>query len=198
MAAYLTVERDGGRARTVREFIAEFRGLSGTAKQKAILARAHVSGVQLRDLVRQGDVDRHAVAALRDAMRAESRPVKPAALGVLGEAHLRVWLETQGARLSTFRYKRIADLDTDSGLPFVVEIAWAVRDDPDPRRVLTGINFAPTLADPYRTLKGYGLGLDGLLSSLHVNPRDPITVVLHLACPHLNYTDRGKSSLEAV
>lgn len=198
MAAYIAAEREGERARTVREFIAEFRGLSATAKQKAILAKARVSGVHLRDLVRDGDVDHRAVEALRDAMCAESRAVKPAALGTLGEAHCRTWLEAHGGRPQTVRYKRIADTDTSSGLPFVVEVAWAVRTDEHPRRLVTGINFAPTLTDPYRALKGYGLGLDGLLSSLHVYPDDPITIVVHLACPHLNYTDRGKSSLEAV
>ena len=38
MAAYISAEPDGGRARTVREFVSEFRGLSATRKQKAILA----------------------------------------------------------------------------------------------------------------------------------------------------------------
>lgn len=64
--------------------------------------------------------------------------------------------------------------------------------------MLTGINFAPTLADPFRVFKDYGLGLDGLLSSLYVDVNAPITVVVHLTSPHLNFTDRGKSSLEAV
>ena len=44
----------------------------------------------------------------------------------------------------------------------------------------------------------YGVGLDGLLNSLHISQSDPVTFVLHLACPHLNYTDRGKSSLEVL
>ena len=37
IAAYLTHDAERGRERTVREFVAEFRGLSGTAKQKAVL-----------------------------------------------------------------------------------------------------------------------------------------------------------------
>ncbi len=37
LAAYLIAERkEGAKARTVREFVAEFRGLSGTAKQQAV------------------------------------------------------------------------------------------------------------------------------------------------------------------
>ena len=37
IAAYVAHDADRGRMRTVREFVAEFRGLSGTAKQKAVL-----------------------------------------------------------------------------------------------------------------------------------------------------------------
>ena len=66
------------------------------------------------------------------------------------------------------------------------------------RQIVTGINFAPTLVDPFRALGAYGIGLNGLLSNLYAHPDDPVTVVVHLACPHLNYTDRGKSSLEAI
>jgi hypothetical protein len=37
MAAHISRDQHLGRNRTVREFIAEFRGLTGTAKQKAVL-----------------------------------------------------------------------------------------------------------------------------------------------------------------
>jgi len=42
------------------------------------------------------------------------------------------------------------------------------------------------------------MSLQGLLRSLHVGAADPVTFVLHLACPHLNFSDRGKSSLEGL
>ena len=198
MAAYIAAERRGGPARTVREFISEFRGLSGTAKQKTILSRVPLAGVHLHDLIKGGDVDRAVVTSLLEAMRAESKPVKPLALGPLGEPHIRMWLTTHGGTTETVRYKRLADVDDATGLPFLVELAFAARKDHEPRRLSTGINWAPTLVDPFRAFEGYGLGLDGLLNSLHVRPNDPVTFVLHLACPHLNYTDRGKSSLEAL
>ena len=196
MAAYISHERDGGRGRTVREFISEFRGLSSTAKQKAILARSGVAGVHLSDLVADGDVDQAAVEALLNAMRSESRPVKPRSLGVLGELHLTTWLNHAGAE--TVRYQKSADVDEETGLPFVVETAFGVRSDDDGLRLVTGINWAPTLVDPFRDLNKYGLSLGRLLGQLHISRDDPVTFVLHLACPHLNYTDRGKSSLEAL
>jgi DNA topoisomerase VI subunit B len=198
-AAYIHAERTGAaRSRTVREFIAEFRGLSGTAKQKTILDTARVSGIHLRDLVRDGDVDRHVIAELLTAMQAESRPVKPAALGVLGEAHLTAWLAQPLGDAKTVTYTKTADVDEESGLPFVLETAFGVRHNGGGLRLITGINWAPTLVDPFHSLNEFGLSLAGLLGRLHLDDEQPVTMVLHLACPHLNYTDRGKSSVEGL
>ncbi|MDQ3253319.1 MAG: hypothetical protein M3R15_05325, partial [Acidobacteriota bacterium] len=195
IAAYINAESNGAQPRTVREFISEFRGLSATQKQKSILQIAGLSSVYLRDLVKDGDVNRSVVDDLLMLMRGESKAVKPAALGQVGEKHLRTWFDAQGVELRTFKYKRHADTG-DNNMPYVVEFAFALRGDRGTRRLLTGINWSPTLADPFRSLNRYGIGLDGLLNQLHISPDEPVTFVLHLACPHLNYTDRGKSSLE--
>jgi DNA topoisomerase VI subunit B len=198
IAAYITSEKNGATPRTVREFVSEFRGLSATAKQKKILAALGLSGVFLHDLVKDGDINRAATLSLLEAMQAESKPVKPALLGLIGEDHFRAWFTAQGVELQTMEYRRIAEVDSTTGRPFVVEIAFAARLDNDERRLVTGINWSPTLVDPFRSLAGYGLGLGALLTKLRVDPDDAVTFVLHLACPHLNYTDRGKSSLEGI
>ena len=80
-------DADNGRDRTVREFVAEFRGLSGTAKQKAVLdalglARAPLSQPRRRRADRSG-----AEPAAARAMQAHSKPVKPAQLGIIGREH---------------------------------------------------------------------------------------------------------------
>jgi DNA topoisomerase VI subunit B len=198
IAAYITSEQHGSTARTVREFVSEFRGLSATAKQKKILAQVGMAGVFLHDLVKNGDINRESVSSLLDAMRAESKPVKPAHLGFIGEDHFRAWFESQGVELQTLEYRRVADIDSRAGLPYVIEIAFAARRDEDGRRLITGINWSPTLVDPFRAFARYGISLDGLLNQLRIEPGHAVTCVLHLACPHLNYTDRGKSSLEGL
>lgn len=199
IAAYITAERHGSNPRTVREFVSEFRGLTATAKQKAILGRLNLGGVLLHDLVEGGDIDRELVERLLAEMQAESKPVKPQGLGVIGEAHFRAWFEARGVALRTLKYQRVADVDDESKLPFVMEFAFAARDkDRIGRQLLTGINWSPALVDPFRSFASYGVGLNGLLSNLHVYPGDDVTFVMHLACPHLNYTDRGKSSLEVL
>jgi DNA topoisomerase VI subunit B len=198
MRAYVNAERDGGAARTVRDFVAEFRGLSSTVKRKAVLADLPVAGRRLSELVTDGDIDNGVVGTLLERMRAAADPVKPQALGVLGEAHLRAWLATHGGADQTFHYRRVADVDETTGRPFVVEVAFAGREAGGRRRLVSGLNFAPTLADPFRAFAGYGFGLEGLLYNLHVKSTDPVTVVVHLTTPFLHFTDRGKSSLEEL
>jgi DNA topoisomerase VI subunit B len=199
IAAYVHQERQGGSALFVRDFLAQFRGLSSTVKRKEVLSNLPLVGTHLRDLVRDGDLDRRVITTLLKRMQDASKPVPPTALGVLGDRHLKTWLETYGGKVTeTFKYKRAADVSDASGLPFVVEVAFVGRKDRQPRRLVTGLNFAPTLVDPFRAFKDYGLGLDGLLSQLMVEVTDPVTVVVHLTSPHLRFSDRGKSSLEAV
>jgi len=37
--------------------------------------------------------------------------------------------------------------------------------------------------------------LDGVLNRLYAGRQEPITIIVHLACPRISYTDRGKGSL---
>ena len=60
MAAYLSVERraNGSRpARTVRELIAEFKGLTATTKQQSVAQISGLSWSLLTDLIVDDDVD---------------------------------------------------------------------------------------------------------------------------------------------
>ena len=111
---------------TVREFISEFRGMTGTAKQKVVLAETGASHVSLHNYLRtaQGQHREHREAA-----------------GGAEEAHQagaarRAWRHRQGPSLSvgwkraggdpkTFTYNRTSG-DT-SGLPRVIEFAFGIH-----------------------------------------------------------------------
>lgn len=191
VAAYLTQERAGVRARTLREFIAEFRGLAGTAKQKAVTASLGLTGAYLHDLVAGDDVNLEMVASLLTAMQRESRPVKAAALGVLGREHLtRHLVEHREVCADSVRYKRVDG--EDSGLPFVMEVAFGVCTDEAAERgreVAVGLNWSAAIGGPIRELLG-------LLGEQRVDYRDPVAVLVHLACPVMQFTDRGKGVLQ--
>ena len=51
------MERNGGKPRSVNEFIREFHGLSSTVKAKSVAQAAGLTGLMLRDLVVGGDLD---------------------------------------------------------------------------------------------------------------------------------------------
>lgn len=187
IAAYVKAERDGGRVRTVREFVSEFRGLSATAKQKEIVDAAGMAGMCLHDLVSAGDIDSRLTATLLAAMQGASKAVKPEALGVIGEEHLAAWLQRFEASPESIRYKKIAG--TAAGRPFVVEVALGVHAESyNERRVVVGLNGSPTLRSPLGAL-------DRLLGENRVDSWDPVLLVVHLASPHFQFTDRGKSQL---
>ena len=193
VAAYVAEERRGGRARTVREFVAEFNGLSSPPKQKVVVEAAGLSRAHLRDLVTAGDVDAGRVAALLDAMRRETRPVKPDALGTLGERHLRDALVGHyGAEPESVRYKRVRD--EEDGLPFVLGVAFGVLADGREeagRRIVAGLNWSPSIALPFRRMPF-------LLGEARADSHDPIVLVAHLARPGLQFADRGKGVLSDV
>ena len=192
IAAYLAEERRRGQAKTVREFVAEFAGLSGSVKPKRVTEAAGLSRAYLHDLIADHDVALEPVAVLLAAMQAESRPVKPAALGVLGEAHVRSFLTTHAAvePESITYYKAVGEVD---GLPYVLEVAcgwyteaYAACD----QRTLVGVNWTPALKMPFPELAQW-------LGECRVDSFDPVAVFVHLALPRVEYTDRGKSVLAA-
>ncbi len=81
----------------MREVVSEFRGLSGSAKQKKVLEATGLHREPLSKLVKNNGVDSEVVAALLAAMQTHSKPVKPPALGIIGKDHLRRRFEAAGA-----------------------------------------------------------------------------------------------------
>jgi hypothetical protein len=167
IAAYLTEEKHGGRARTVREFVAEFDGLSGSTKPRRVLEAAGLSRAHLHDLIEHGDVGLEPVTRLLVTMQRESRPVKPESL----------------------KYHKV--LGVADALPFVLELAcgWYTNDFSGcGQRTIVGVNWTPALKPPF-------IGLQALLGEARVDSFDPVVVLVHLAMPRVDFTDRGKSTV---
>jgi DNA topoisomerase VI subunit B len=102
IAGYLAHDQDHGRARTVRELVAEFRGLSGSAKQKAVLDATGLHRAPLASFATDNSINGVKVVDLLIAMKANSKPVKPVALGVIGKDHLRRRFEAAGCEMESF------------------------------------------------------------------------------------------------
>jgi DNA topoisomerase VI subunit B len=183
-----SVHRDlehGDPVRTVRDFIGGFRGLAGTAKRSEVLRAADLFRAPL-DVFFDGDrVDHAGIARLLSAMQTHTRPVKPEALGLIGEDHFRrvfTWDEADQAR---FKYCRI--LGEDRGLPFVVEAAFAPATEQSSTPLVSGINWSAAIRSPFPNLSAE-------LHQQHVYfATSPLLVGIHLASPTVQFVDRGKS-----
>src|SRR5262249_52732132 len=134
-----------------------------------------------------------AVARLLDAMKANSRKVKPADLGVIGKAHLAERYRALGCAMETFDYKLLKG-ETD-GLPWVVETAFGWCESLRSRRLVSGVNWSPGIITPFRQLGAVGQSLDTVLEQQRAGKDEPVVLVLHMACPLPEFADRGKSSV---
>jgi DNA topoisomerase VI subunit B len=193
IAAYVGHDQDSGRVRLVREFASEFRGLSGSAKQKAVLDQTGLSRATLANLCRDDAINHGAVEALLASMKTFSKPVKPQLIGIIGREHMRRRFTEAGVAPESFSYQR--KLEVPNEVPTVVEVGFGYCPDASERRLVTGVNWSPGISNPFRELGRHAASLDAELEALRAGPREPVIYVIHMACPRVEYRDRGKSSV---
>jgi hypothetical protein len=95
--------------------------------------------------------------------------------------------------MESFDYRKVTD--TTDGVPWVVETAFGWCPEGESRRLVTGVNWSPGIINPFRELGHFGQSLDTILSQQGADRDEPVILVLHMACPRVEYTDRGKSSV---
>lgn len=193
VTAYVANSLDGDRDLTLREFIAQFRGLTSTAKQKQITDQ--YPGVKrLSDLKNGHGLNTELVDSLWYDLKQAAKPVPPRNLGIIGEDHFKNVLGTDDIRYSRKLGK--------GELPFVVEAVYQERDD-DSISQCIGLNFGTLLGgDPfmmyrldYGKVTGNGNGIDGLARAMKIHEACGSTLICHVAHPRLRFADRGKSVL---
>ncbi len=164
-----------------------------------MLEEIGASHVSLHDFFGRRKANGDNIAKLLDALQRHSKPVKPVQLGVIGKEHLYRLMDAAGGDPKTFTYNRSSG--ETNGVPRVVEFAFGVHRDGltcghGPRRkFITGVNWSPGINNPFRQLGRSGEGLDAILAEVRANTSQPVIAVLHLACPRVAYTDRGKSAI---
>jgi DNA topoisomerase VI subunit B len=199
MAAHVARDRDLGQERTVRAFVGEFRGLSSTAIQRKILTEVGCSHQSLASFFGSERVNHVGIARLLEAMRARSKPVDPKLLGVIGREHFQQRFLAAGGNAETFKYERRKG--SADGIPYVFEFAFGLHqsglsgDRGVTRKIVTGANWSPAIANPFRRFGSTGEGLDTILAKVRATASQPVICGLHLASAHIQYADRGKSSI---
>jgi DNA topoisomerase VI subunit B len=201
LAAHVARERDLGRHRTVREFIAEFRGLSGTAVQRKVLEEVGCSHQSLAQFFGLAQVNRRGIAKLLASMRKHTRPVAPKFLGIIGAKHLKQRFLAAGGNADTFKYQQRKGT-TDEGIPYLIEVAFGLHQSAltqdgvsIARKFIAGANWSVGINNPFRAFGSTGEGLESTLTKVRANARQPVICAAHLASAYIQYADRGKSSI---
>jgi hypothetical protein len=191
--------RDLKRQRTVREFISEFRGLSGSAVQRKVLEEVGCSHVSLAAFFGLEKVNRAGIAKLLASMQGHTRPVAPKHLGIIGEDHFKARFLAAGGNVDTFKYEQRRGFD--EAIPYVVEFAFGLHQSglkeggAVSRKIMTGANWSAAISNPFRSFGATGEGLESTLAKVRANAREPVICALHLAHARIQFADRGKSSI---
>jgi hypothetical protein len=200
LSAHVARDRDLGRNRTVREFIAEFHGLSGTAVQRKVLEEVGCSHQSLAQFFGRDRVNRTGIAKLQTSMRKHSKPVAPKHLGIIGAKHLKHRFLASGGNAETFKYEKRMGA-TSEGIPYVIEFAFGLHQSgltqgaAASRKIITGANWSVRINNPFRAFGSTGEGLESTLAKVRANASQPVICALHLASAYIQYADRGKSSI---
>lgn len=183
IAAYVSADRSSGKSRTIREFVAEFRGLSRTAIQKDVTHDAALHGASLTALVSKGDISMPRVERLLSAMKEHSKPVNPKLLGTIGREHLTSRMVSDyGVQGELVKYCRTVGDD------YVLEVAFGIyreEFEKNGRTLITGLNWSPTMDTPI-------CEINYASTQMSIGRGDPVCAVVHIAKPHFEFTERGK------
>ena len=60
---------------------------------------------------------------------------------------------------------------------------------------VTGANWSVGIHNPFRRFGRTGEGLESTLAAVRANASQPVIMALHLASAHIQFADRGKSSI---
>ena len=172
IAGYISHDDRPGQSRTVRELVAEFRGLTGTAKQKLVLERT-------------GFPARLCPSWSRDApstkpwWRPCSRPCRPnpsrSNRTCSASSAENTWRYASQKPAAKWRASIIAGSrrsKTASPGSSRQPSAGALRHPPG--RLVTGVNWSPGIVNPFRELGRFGMSLDTVLTRQRVDRDDPI------------------------
>ena len=172
----------------VRDFIRKFHGMSATYIQAEVLDNLGQQRTTITDaFTSDGEVLDDRVMELHNLLSLYGGDVRAKRLGSIGKDISGRLGQRDEVRPGSLAYRKV-EIE-DSSRPFLIEGWFAAHQDTSKgRQVLVSINHSPVFEMP-------AFLISNLLAANLVDPSDPVTVVLHMACPGFNYTDRGKTRI---
>lgn len=160
------------------EFLAQFAGLSSTAKRK-----------QISELINATHIDSllpEHLKKLLQQMKQHSAAPSPKALGSIGQADCIAFFKKFCFQDSVKYRSKNTVVDADGcAVPFVVVTAFGELVNCKSRRILfSGINFTPTIKNDW----------ENWATNYECQNYRPVALLVHISCPKLQHTDKGKSS----
>ncbi len=177
----------------MREFVAEFRVLSGTAKGKSLCEAVEASGRTLAEFYGEGRGDLERVAALLKAMQGMSRPIKPRDLGTIGRDHLARIVAAAGGDPDSFEH-RLGRADSRRR-PHLAEVAFAHAPDAVVRTPVYWPEFLGRQSAAIRFIRLGRRKASTVCCPVSRGSGEPVIVCVHVTAPRLDFLDRGKSSV---
>lgn len=196
VAASIANDRERGVVTPTRTFVSQFDGMARSDKNGAVLRTLDLTREPLSALINDaGELDVDSVERMRLALMEATAAVKPYRLGIIGADHFEQLFVDLDGIADSFQYRKALGTAKD-GRPYVLEVAFArLEDDDADRRLITAVNWSPSVAgDVFRKLPG-GASLDSLLSNLEAGDWEPVIFAAHVAMPAVAYTDRGKGGV---
>jgi hypothetical protein len=195
--------REGGDDLRLREFVRQFKGLSATAKAKAVCA-------EFPEIKSLSDFEDHSAGAARmllDVMKRHADAPSHRTLGAVGREHFERRFRDFYGGFYRFGYKKITG-SLRTGMPYVFE--FAIAEIEGLGDLFTAVNYSPTFDDPLQDVrfsspKINAEGIEGFLEDGFAHPHydnadDPsgpnVAVATHVITPAPLFLDQGKTRLE--
>jgi hypothetical protein len=187
IAAYIArEEKENLPRKTLRDFVAEFDGLSRPQYRKTVLEQAGLPGKHLVDLRTDVDGSMELTGRLLRAMQSTAKPVKPSRLGFIGKELIQSALAGYGADRG-IEYSRQSAFG-DDGLPYVVEVGFGISREGMRRKLICGLNHSIVFQVPCSSLYS-------TLQDCCIGARDPVVILVHQSHPQFKFSSHGKGSL---
>lgn len=189
-------------------FIESFRGLSGHKTVHSILDYTGLNVHFLEDLGGKPEL----ITKLYHSMRRECKSPSASVLETIDKINaLARILQIDGVLGDStryFRYKCRKSIyehyvgGASVSVPFIVEVAVSVNKQ-NGRFIHVGVNRSPKLEDPFgpyvfefKRGEEKVAGIRGILEKNGIKVDGPVTVLVHITCPNVQYRDPGKIHMD--